>query len=144
MRLTRPTVTAVLLLALTACGSSDNSGGDGGSPGGSGKKPATPTADTGADRDAKYLNATQDIAFTSHRPDDAELLAFPPQWCTGLDAGHSAAWLFSGGGGNLYPNGMGWGTVKKNANQLLVAGVRTYCPGHLDAVTEELRASGAY
>ena len=141
MRLTRPAVTAVLLLALTACGSS---GGDGGSPGGSGKKTATPTADTGADRDAKYLNATQDIAFTSHRPDDAELLAFPPKWCAGLEAGPSVAWLFSGAGGNFYPNGMDWGTVKKNANTLLVAGVKAYCPDHLDAVTEELRASGAY
>lgn len=130
---------AVLLLALTACSSSND--GDGG---GDGKAGAKHSPSQTADPSRAYLAAAHRIEFTSRRPDDAELTAFPPKWCAGLDGGHSTAWLFSGGGGNLYPNGMDWGTVKKNANELLVAGVKAYCPKHTDTVTEELRASGAY
>ncbi|WP_060888628.1 hypothetical protein [Streptomyces scabiei] len=121
-----------LLLALTACSSSDTSDAGGSKP--------SPTADP-ADQ---YLTASQDIPFTTHRPADTELTAFPPKWCAGLDEGHSVTWLFSGGGGGLYPNGMDWGTVKKNADRLLVVGVRAYCPEHTDTVTAQLRETGGY
>lgn len=142
----RHTVTAAavaaLLLALTACGNSDSSG-----QGGSGKSATTagtPSPSTSAEREGQYILASQDIAFATRRPSNEELLAFPPQWCAGLDDGHSVAWLFSGGGGDAYPLGEGWGTVKKNAYRLLVVGVRVYCPEHTDAVTKELRESGEY
>jgi hypothetical protein len=130
---------AVLLLALTttACGSSSD-GGDG--------KPAakTPTTKSSAARADEFLAVAHDIPFSGSGPEDDELLEYPPKWCEGLDGGHSAAWLFSGGGGNLYPIGMDWGTVKKDANTLLVAGVKAYCPKHSPAVLDELRASGEY
>lgn len=128
---------AVLMATLTACGS--GSGGDGAED-----AKDSPSASVSANPATAYLRAAHGIQFTGGQPTDAELTDLPPKWCAGLADGHSAAWLFSGGGGNLYPNGMGWGTVKKNANQLLVAGVRAYCPERLDAVTAELRASGEY
>lgn len=46
------------------------------------------------------------------------------------------------GGGGACPVGEDWGMVKADANALLVAGVKAYCPEHLDAVTEQLHASG--
>lgn len=127
---------AALLAVLTACGS--NGGGDG--------KAASsrPSPTASADPAAEYLTAAHNIEFANGQPTDTELTAFPPKWCAGLDAGHSAEWLFSSGGGGLYPSGMDWGTVKKNAYQLLVAGVQAYCPAHTDTVTEELRATGEY
>jgi hypothetical protein len=131
MRHTVTALGAALLLALTACGSSHDDSKAG--------KP-TPTVSK-ADR---YLKTAHTLAFTDSGPTDEELLTYPPKWCDGLDAGHSVSWLFSGGGGGLYPLGMDWGTKKRDANQLLVAGVRVYCPQHVAAVTAELRASGDY
>jgi hypothetical protein len=135
---TTTAATAVLLLALTACGSSNSSGDD--------DKPATASSNPSPSTDpaTEYLTATQGIAFTGTQPADQELTALPPKWCAGLNDGHSVEWLFSSSGGALYPNGMNWGTVKKDAYQLVVAGVKAYCPKYLDPVTAELRASGEY
>jgi len=126
---------AALLLALTACGGSGSHGDSK-----AGKPHPAPTVSK-ADR---YLKTAHTLAFTGSGPTDEELLTYPPKWCDGLDAGHSVSWLFSSGGGGLYPIGMQWGTKKRDANQLLVAGVRVYCPQHVDTVTAELRASGDY
>jgi hypothetical protein len=130
--------TAVLLLALaTGCGSSDD---------GDGKATSTPSSSPrpSADPATAYLAAAQGIAFTGSEPTDTELTALPPKWCAGLDDGHSVEWLLSSGGGAAYPNGMNWGTVKRDAYTLVVAGVRAFCPAHTAAVTEELRATGEY
>ncbi len=128
------TAAAVLLLAFTtACGSNSSDG-----------KPAKASPTPTVSKADQYLKAAHAIDFTGSGPADEELLDYPPKWCDGLDAGHSVQWLFSGGGGGLYPAGQDWGTVKKNANQLLVAGVRVYCPNNTAAVTAELRASGDY
>jgi hypothetical protein len=136
---TTTAATAVLLLALTACGG--GGGDDDGKPAeaGTGSSPSPST-----DPATEYLAATQSIAFTGTQPADQELTALPPKWCAGLNDGHSVEWLFSSSGGALYPNGMNWGTVKKDAYQLVVAGVKAYCPKYLDSVTAELRASGEY
>jgi hypothetical protein len=50
----------------------------------------------------------------------------------------------TGSGGDLDPNGADWGMVQKDAYQLLIAGVRVYCPERLDTVTKELRETGEY
>jgi hypothetical protein len=131
---TTTAATAVLLLALTACGSSPDSD----------SKPAATSPSPSTDPATEYLTAAQGIAFTGTQPADQELTALPPKWCAGLNDGHSVEWLFSSSGGALYPNGMNWGTVKKDAYQLVVAGVKAYCPKYLDPVTTELRASGEY
>lgn len=138
MRHTTTAATAVLLLALTACGSSDDGEGD--------SKPAAASSSPSPSTDpaTEYLTAAQGIAFTGTQPADQELTALPPKWCAGLNDGHSVEWLFTSSGGALYPNGMNWGTVKKDAYQLVVAGVKAYCPKYLDSVTAELRASGEY
>jgi hypothetical protein len=137
---TTTAATAVLLLALTACGSNDSGGDDGDG------KPATasPSPSSSEALAAQYLAESQPIPFTSHRPAIDELLALPPKWCAALADGHSVEWTFSGSGGDLYPNGADWGMVQKNAYQLLIAGVRVYCPKQLDTVTAELRANGEY
>jgi len=134
---TTAAATAVLLLALaTGCGGDDS---------GDGKATSTsPTPTKTTDPATAYLAAAQGIAFTGSQPTDTELTALPPKWCAGLDDGHSVEWLLSSGGGAAYPNGMNWGTVKKDAYTLIVAGVRAYCPTHTAAVTEELRATGQY
>ncbi|WP_189594588.1 hypothetical protein [Streptomyces massasporeus] len=48
------------------------------------------------------------------------------------------------GGPDLYPCAEGREMKKNGANELLAAGVKTYCPKHLDTMTEELRASGEF
>jgi len=141
----RHTATAVLaaglLLALTTgCGSSSGHDNAGSKPSTAG----TPSPSTSAEREGQYIYDSQDIAFTTRRPSNDELLAYPPKWCAGLDDGHSVKWLFSSGGGGLYPIGQDWGTVEKNAYRLLLVGVKAYCPQHTDAVTAELRETGDY
>ncbi|WP_030683568.1 hypothetical protein [Streptomyces cellulosae] len=132
-------LTAALLIALAACGS--NSGHDDSK---SAFTAGTPSPSTSAEREGQYIYDSEDIAFTQRRPANEELLAFPPKWCAALDQGHSVKWLFSFGGGSLYPAGADWGAVKDNAYRLLLVGVRVYCPEHTDAVMQELRASGEY
>jgi hypothetical protein len=136
---TTTAATAVLLLALTACGSSNSGGGDGDKP-----DAASPSPSSSEALAAQYLAESQPIPFTSHRPAIDELLALPPQWCAALKDGHSVEWTFSGSGGDLYPNGVDWGMVQKDAYRLLIAGVRVYCPNRLDTVTKELRETGEY
>lgn len=132
MRHTVTIAAAVLLCTLTACGSSGGSGSD-----------AKPSPTKTTNPRTAYLTTAHSIAFNG-QPTDTELTAYPPKWCTGLDAGHSVAWLFSSGGGGLYPIGQDWGTVKKDAYTLLVAGVKAYCPRNTATVTSELRETGEY
>ncbi|MEU0069530.1 DUF732 domain-containing protein [Streptomyces sp. NPDC006332] len=130
----RRTTTAILLavgLALTGCGNNHDDA----------KTAAKPHASPTVDKETAYLDAAHEITFNGS-PSDAELLAYPESWCAALDEGHSVAWLL--GEGDLYPIGDEWGTVKQDAYELVVAGVKAYCPGNLDAVKAELRASGEY
>lgn len=107
------------------------------------KTSSTPTTDPGDAFISSVIDAHLD-SYADGVPAAAELKAFPPQWCTSLDSGHSVAWLFSMQQGNLYPVGQTWGTEKSDAYEVLVLGVKTHCPKHTDAVLEELRASGEY
>lgn len=133
MRHTTTAITAALLLALTACGSSSDD-----------KPTAKPSPSKTVSKQDRYLKAAHNITFNG-TPGDAVLLVYPPEWCKELDSGHSVEWMFDMfGGGGLYPIGEEWGTKKEDANALLVAGVRAYCPENVDAVLEELRASGDY
>ncbi|NEC92194.1 hypothetical protein [Streptomyces sp. SID12501] len=128
-------LTATLLATLTACGTS-SSGDD--------KPAAKPSPTPTVSKKDQYLKAARDITFNG-APTDTELLVFPMLWCQELESGHSVEWMFDiTGGGGLYPVGETWGTKKADANSLLVAGVKAYCPENLDAVQEELRASGEY
>lgn len=128
----RTLLLAACLLALTGCSS------------GSDEADAKPSKSPAVSRELSYLAAARDITYNG-TPSTQELLAYPPKWCEGLEAGHSVEWLFDmTGGGSLYPIGMEWGTAKADANELLVVGVKNYCPGQAAAVQEELRASGEY
>ncbi|MFE9936337.1 hypothetical protein [Streptomyces hirsutus] len=127
-------ILAVLALTLTACGSDNGDQAD--------AKPS-PKPSATISKETQYLTAAQDITFNGD-PTDAELQAFPPQWCEAFDAGHSVQWTFGLRDGNLYPVGQSWGTAKADAYELLIAGVRAYCPEHLSAVQDELRATGEY
>ncbi|MFH8744894.1 hypothetical protein ACH4GG_27255 [Streptomyces albidoflavus] len=123
-------ILAVLALALTACGSSDD------------PADAKPSPSATVSKGERYLATAQEITFNGE-PSDAELQALPPLWCDALDDGHSVQWMFDTEGG-LYPIGEDWGTVKADAYKLLIAGVRTHCPEHLSAVQGELRETGEY
>jgi hypothetical protein len=48
------------------------------------------------------------------------------------------------GDGDLYPIGQDWGTEKSDAYQLVLLGVRAYCPKRAGVVTDELKALGEY
>ena len=129
---------AAACLALAGC----SSGGDSDAS----SKPTTTTAAPSptVDKKAQYLEAAHQITFNG-TPSDLELAVFPGLWCNELEAGHSVEWMFDiTGGGGLYPVGEDWGTAKPDAHELLMAGVEAYCPENLDAVREELRASGEY
>lgn len=91
----------------------------------------------------QYLQTAHGINFNGS-PTDVELLVYPTEWCKQLDAGHSVTWLFSMSGGGLYPNGDHWGTDEADADTLLVAGVKAFCPANLSDVKEQLRAAGNY
>lgn len=126
---------AAVLLAGAAVGCSSST---------SSKAEVKPSPSKTVSRADRYLKAAHQITFNGS-PSDVVLLLFPPKWCTALDSGHSVKWMFdSTDGGGLYPWGDDWGTTKDDANTLLVAGVRAYCPANLDAVQQELRDSGAY
>lgn len=133
----RRTATTLLLAAcLTLAGCS--SGGD------SDAKPsASPTTDPGEVFVASVIDAHLD-SYTAGVPAADQLEAFPPKWCQALDAGHSVEWMFDMAQGGLYPVGEEWGTQKADAYQVLVLGVKAYCPKHKAAVLDELRASGEY
>ncbi|MFD9464356.1 hypothetical protein [Streptomyces sp. NPDC060027] len=128
-------LTAVLLLA-TGCGSSTD-----------GKPVAKPSASVtpSATPVVEFMNAVGDAELESYEigiPPFQELEVFPPQWCKALNEGHSVEWTL--GAGDLYPVGQEWGTEKSDAYQLVVFGVRAYCPKHTAAVTDELKAAGVY
>ncbi len=126
-RITTVVLLAAAGLALAGCGSSHAD--------------AKPKASPAVSKADQYLEAAHAITFNGS-PSDAALLAFPAKWCAALDAGHSVEWIL--GDGNLYPIGDDWGTVKQDADSLVVAATKAYCPANLSAVTSELRASGEY
>lgn len=136
MRHTAAILLTAGMLALTGCGAAA-SGTD-----------AKPGASPTADPSEKFINSIIDAHLDSYAdgiPAADELTAFPPQWCSALDAGHSVEWMFDEtNGGGLYPVGENWGTEKTDAYQLVVLGVQVYCPKHAAAVKKELRESGAY
>ncbi|MBU8549779.1 hypothetical protein IMX12_13270 [Streptomyces sp. Babs14] len=126
---------AAACLALTGCSNSDTNDET---------KPSTsPTQDPGDAFVASVIDAHLD-SYAAGVPAADELKAFPPQWCTSLDSGHSVAWMFDLQQGNQYPIGQTWGTKKADAYEVLLLGVKTHCPKHRDAVLEELRATGEY
>ncbi|WP_369253833.1 hypothetical protein [Streptomyces sp. R35] len=133
----RRTATALLLLAvLTACGSNSDD-----------KPTAKPSASATQSVDplVKFTSAVDDAQLKSYAtgiPAYQDLGAFPPQWCKALDVGHSVEWMLGDGG--LYPIGQDWGTEKSDAYQLVLLGTRAYCPEHVGAVTDELKAAGEY
>ncbi|MEU5043190.1 hypothetical protein [Streptomyces griseorubiginosus] len=142
MRHTVTTAATVLLLALATagCGGGDDDAKTNDKP----PTSAAPSPSSSEALAAQYLAESQQIPFTSHRPTVDELLDYPPKWCAALADGHSVEWMFSSGGGSLYPIGNDWGTVEADANKLLLVGVKVYCPKHLAAVTAELKAAGKY
>lgn len=129
------TLAAAMLATLAACG---------GDTGSDDKGAAKVSASPAVNKKDQYLAAAREITFNG-APTDTDLLVFPMLWCQELESGHSVEWIFDvTGGGGLYPVGESWGTKKADANELLVAGVKAYCPESLAAVQEELRASGEY
>lgn len=95
----------------------------------------------------QFLNAVHAADFQSwsdKSPTDDDLAAYPTKWCRALASGHSVDWMFSIGGGKLYPSGWDWGTRKDDAHELLLLAVKVYCPASRDQVVEELRGTGAY
>ena len=136
MRHTTILLAAALLLAVTGCSSGNDSSDD--------KPAAKPSASPTVSKKDQFLKAARGITFNG-APTDRDLLVFPMLWCHELESGHSVEWMFDiSGGGALYPVGETWGTKKADANELLVAGVKAYCPEQVAAVTDELRASGEY
>ena len=132
--------TATTLLALLLAGAAVGCGSSGGD-----KPAAKPKPSPSADPLVAFTKAIDGARLESYAtgiPVAAELGAFPPQWCKALDTGHSVEWMLGDGG--LYPIGQDWGTQKADAYQLVLLGVRAYCPKHVGAVTDELRASGEY
>lgn len=132
-RTTTATLTAGLLLTLTACGSSEQPTAD--KPAASATPTTSPSTQFLAD-----VKAANFGSWVTAAPSDDELTALPPRWCSELKAGHSATYILDDA--SLYPIGQTWGTAKPDAQELLVLGVTAYCPEHREQVTEELRASG--
>jgi hypothetical protein len=132
----RTALTALVLVtatSLTACGGNETKP--------TAKAEPTPTVA----KEDKFLDAVHLASWQSWQetqPADGDLIEFPQMWCDGLAEGHSVAFLFSEGG--LYPSGGDWGTRKPEANELLLMGVKAYCPDKVDKVTQELRDGGEY
>jgi hypothetical protein len=136
MRHTSAVLLAAALLLATGCGSSSDD-----------KPEAKPSASAtpSADPLVTFTKAVDDAQLESYAtgiPVAEELGSFPPKWCAALDAEHSVEWMLGDGG--LYPIGQDWGTKKADAYELVLLGTRAYCPKHVDAVTDELKASGEY
>lgn len=133
MRRTTILLATLLLAGTAACGGGDDTAD------------SKPSASPSASKEDRYLDAARGMPYTeAGEPTEAELLVFPPQWCASLDQGHTVEHMFSLSGENLYPVGYDWGLKRADANELLVAGVKVYCPKHSAAVLDELRASGEY
>jgi hypothetical protein len=132
MRTTTIVLLAAVALTLTGCSSQDD-------------KPtpaATAPTITPADRFITSIADAQLASYTGGIPAAAELTVFPPKWCDALEAGHSVEWMLDGT--ELYPVGETWGTEKTDAYQLVLLGVRAYCPKWEKTVRQELRESGEY
>lgn len=129
----------VLLAACLALSGCSDSGGD------TAASTPSPSVSPSVDPIVPFMKSIEDARFASYEtgiPPFQDLELFPPEWCKALDAGHSVAWML--GEGDLYPVGQEWGTEKSDAHQLVLLGVKAYCPKHADAVTGELRALGEY
>lgn len=138
MRIRTTTVAALVAAALllTGCSSNDDD-----------KTEAKPKPTPTVSKKTRFLTAVHDASFASwadKAPTDEELLDYPTQWCDALAAGHSVDFMFSGGGGDLYPIGMDWGTKEADAHELLLLGVTAYCPKYREQVVQELRDSGGF
>jgi len=136
MNRTTVALLAATLLLATGCGSSSDN-----KPDSQPSASATPSADPLVDF-TRAVDHAKLASYATGIPAYQELEVFPPKWCKALDAGHSVEWMLGDGG--LYPVGWDWGTEKSDAYQLVVFGTRAYCPKHLAAVTDELKASGVY
>lgn len=133
--------TTILLAACLALAGCSDSGGD------AAASTPSPSASPSVDPVVPFMKSVEDANFASYEsgiPPFQELELFPPEWCTALDAGHSVEWMFDMSQGGLYPVGQEWGTEKGDAYQLVVLGVKAYCPKHSAVVLEELRALGEY
>lgn len=145
MRRTLVSSVVCLLLAGAAagCSSDDDGGGEAGA-----KPSATAAPSQSVDPVVPFMKAIADADLASYAEDGIppfqELEQFPPRWCRALDEGHSVEWMFDPFQGGLYPIGEEWGTAKPDAHQVLLMGVEAYCPEHVEAVREDLRASGEY
>ncbi|MGW1497564.1 hypothetical protein ACWCQW_03050 [Streptomyces mirabilis] len=128
---------ALLLAATTGCGSSSDDGKPEAKPSAS----ATPSVDPLV-KFTKSVDEAQLESYATGVPAFQDLEVFPPEWCKALDEGHSVEWMLGDGG--LYPIGQDWGTKKADAYQLVLLGVRAYCPKQAAAVTDELKALGEY
>ncbi|GGY29781.1 hypothetical protein GCM10010363_07810 [Streptomyces omiyaensis] len=136
MRRLTTALTASVLLALTACGSSETPTVD--------TKPA-PTTTATPSPEEQFLADVEAADFESWKtkePTSVELTSYATDWCTEFKAGHGVAYVLGDGG--LYPNGMDWGTKKGEAQELIVLAVTAYCPEYRDQITQELRDSGTY
>ncbi|MGW1047401.1 hypothetical protein [Streptomyces sp. NPDC002547] len=133
-RITTALLTAALLASLAACGSDSDT-----------KPSAKPKASPTISKEVQFLDAVHQASWQSwaqREPAAGDLIDFPQEWCDALGDGHTVKWMFDEGG--LYPNGMEWGMQKDEANELLLMGVKVYCPQLREQVVEELRDSGAY
>lgn len=134
MRRTITTLLALLLAGAAGCGSS-------GQPTAQPAASATPSADPLV-KFTREVDSAQLESYATGIPVADELGVFPPRWCKALAEGHSVEWMLGAGG--LYPVGQDWGTEKSDAYQLVLLGVRAYCPKREAAVKDELRELGAY
>jgi hypothetical protein len=135
----RTTVTGIavaLLIAATAGCSNSDSGTD--------SKPSAASKITPSEDFLDSVHNTHFASWDDGAPADGDLIEFPPQWCKELKAEHSVDYIFDDQGAALYPFGSDWGTEKGEANELLVMGVKAYCPKLRAQVTKELRAAGEY
>ncbi|GGT73065.1 hypothetical protein [Streptomyces lateritius] len=129
MRTRTAALTACLLLALTACGIGD--------------EPDADTSTAARTPEEEFLANARAADFDSWKtaaPTDAELAAYPPQWCAGLRTGRGVASLLEDVA--LYPVGEKWGTDKPDAEELVLLGVKAHCPEFGDRVAEEVRLGG--
>lgn len=136
MRRTATTLLLAACLGLAGCSS-------GGEADAKSSSSPSPIVDPGEKFVASVIDAHLD-SYAAGVPAADQLEVFPPQWCTALDEGHSVEWMFGMSQGGLYPVGQEWGTEKADAYQVLVLGVKAYCPKHSKALVAELRDAGVY
>ncbi|WP_182606974.1 DUF732 domain-containing protein [Streptomyces alkaliphilus] len=134
MRFRSIAAAALLAAALAGCSTSSDA------------EPAAAETEPAPTPDEQFLAAVDAAgidSWTEAGPSDTELLAYPEQWCASLAVGHSVDYIFGIHEG-MYPVGMDWGTMRADANEVLVLGVTAYCPEYRDEVVQELRETGEY